>query len=160
MKLKLADWASVAEIIGTLAVVVSLLLLVRSVDQNTEVITASEANNIWESWRQVAVLPVLNNPQLAEVRSKVMDSQQLSAVEQIQWDVYLAAQIDLFAQLFERRNSGLIAEEYWGYWSSGFWAVWKSNEFARMYERNRDYYSAAFQEYVDSEVIERGLSER
>lgn len=160
MKLKLADWASVAEIIGTLAVIVSLLLLVRSVDQNTEVITASEANNIWESWRQVAVLPVLNNSQLAEVRSKVMDSQQLSTVEQIQWDVYLSAQIDLFAQLFERRSSGLISEEYWGYWSGGFWAVWETNDFARIYDRDRDYYSATFKEYVDSEVIERGLSGR
>jgi hypothetical protein len=91
MKLKLAEWASISEIIGMLAVVVSLLLLVRSVDQNTEVITASEAKNIWESWRQIAVLPVRNNPQLAEVHSKVLDSQQLSTMERRQWDVYLSA---------------------------------------------------------------------
>jgi hypothetical protein len=158
MKLKLAEWASVSEIIAAVAVVVSLLLLVRSVDENTEVITASEANNIWESWRQIAVLPVLNNPQLAEVHSKVLESQPLSSMEQRQYDVYLAAQIDLFAQLFERRNSGLVSEEYWGYWEHGFWADWEVRNFARIYEGNRDYYSADFVEYVDSEVADRGLA--
>ena len=157
MKLKLAEWANISEIVGTLAVVVSLLLLVRSVDQNTKVITASEANNIWDSWRQIAVLPVLNNAQLADVSSKVLDSQELSIAEQRQWDVYLSAQIDLFAQLFERRNSGLISAEYWDYWENGFWSDWKIRDFARIYEGSRDYYSDAFKNYIDSQIVERRL---
>lgn len=157
MKLKLADWASISEIVGTLAVVVSLLLLVRSVDQNSKVIAAAEENNIWDTWRQIAVLPLLNNPEMAELRSKVLDSEELSTMEQRTWDAYISAQVDLFAQLFDRRVSGLISSDYWDSWESGYWVDWEENGYARIFESNRGYYSAAFNEYVDSQVRARGL---
>ncbi len=40
--------------------IVSLGFVVKSIDQNTKVIEAAEANKIWEVWREVAVLPALN----------------------------------------------------------------------------------------------------
>jgi len=160
MKKKLSDWASIAEIIGTLAIVVSLLLVVRSVDQNSRVIAAGEANNIWQAWRQVAVLPIISGGELAAVKSKVLNSESLSNVEEVQWDAYLSGQIDIFAQLFDRHNSGLISPDYWSYWDNGFWVDWDENDFARIYESNREYFDPAFREYVDTQVIERGLAER
>ncbi len=42
------------------AVIVSLGFVVKSIDQNTKAIEAAEANNIWEVWREVAVLPALH----------------------------------------------------------------------------------------------------
>lgn len=84
MKLKLSDWASIAEIIGTVAVVFSLLLVARSVDQNTRVVESVEASKIWEAWRDVVVLPVIAGGELADVHAKVSNSQALSDSEQIQ----------------------------------------------------------------------------
>lgn len=50
--------------------------------------------------RQIAVLPILDNPELAEVNMKVLDSEQLSKAEQGQWDVYLSAQVDIIERGF------------------------------------------------------------
>ena len=47
-KLKLTEWAAVSEIIGTVAVVISLLFLAFSVNRNTVVMQASNDNFVYE----------------------------------------------------------------------------------------------------------------
>ncbi len=87
-------WTTIAEIAGTVAVIVSVSFVIRSIDQNTRAIEAAEANNIWEAWREVHVLPVINNPEFAAIYAKVRDSENLSATEQIQWNRYQAGVSD------------------------------------------------------------------
>ena len=60
-------WAAIAEIAGTVVVIVSLLFVIQSIDQNTKAIEAAEANNIWAAWREVGIMPVINNPEFAAV---------------------------------------------------------------------------------------------
>ncbi len=87
-------WAAIAEIAGTVAVIVSLVFVIRSIDQNTKAIEAAESNNIWAAWREVGVLPIINNPEFAAVYAKVRDSESHSATEHIQWDRYQAGVSD------------------------------------------------------------------
>jgi hypothetical protein len=47
-KLNLTEWAAVSEIIGTVAIVISLLFVAYSVNQNTAVMQASNDDFIYE----------------------------------------------------------------------------------------------------------------
>ena len=42
-------WTTIAEIAGTVAVIVSLSFVIRSIDQNTRAFETAEADNIWEA---------------------------------------------------------------------------------------------------------------
>ena len=46
MNTRVREWATYAEIIASIAVVISLVFVVKSIDQNTKAIEAAEMNNI------------------------------------------------------------------------------------------------------------------
>jgi len=46
MKQKLSDWASIAEIFASLAVVITLIILILGVRENTEIVRASSYNDL------------------------------------------------------------------------------------------------------------------
>jgi len=151
MNQRLSTWTGIAEIVGTAAVVISLAFVIRSIDQNTKAIEAAEANNIWQAWREAALLPVINNSDFAAINAKVLNSEALSDVEQLQWDRYLGGQIDIWAQLFDLRSNDLISEDIWSYWDLGFVRSWDPSH-ERVWERSREIYDPEFQVYVDSQV--------
>jgi hypothetical protein len=151
MKRHLSDWASVAEITGTIAVVISLVFVVKSIDLNTKAVEAAEANNIWQAWRETAQLPLINDATFAAISAKVRSSQPLTEVEQIRWDTFIAAQIDMWAQLFDLQRNGLISQSIWSYWDVGFIEAWSAGH-ARVWQRNRGIYDPSFQKYVDSNI--------
>ena len=151
MKRHLSDWASVAEIIGTIAVVISLVFVIKSIDQNTKAVEAAEANNIWQAWRETAQLPLVNDPSFAAINAKVESSQPLTNVEQIRWDTFIAAQIDIWAQLFDLQRNGLISQNIWSYWDVGFVQAW-SDGHSRVWRKNRGIYDPSFQSYVESNI--------
>ena len=47
VRVQIWGWASIAEVVGTIAVVISLVFVVLSIKQNTRAIEAAEMNNIW-----------------------------------------------------------------------------------------------------------------
>ena len=149
MKSRVAEWASIAEIIGTIAVVVSLVFVVRSIDQNTKAIEAAEANNIWQAWRETAQLPVINSADFAAINAKVLNSESLTEIEQIRWDRHMAAQIDIWAQLYDLRSSDLISQDLWRYWDTGFAQEWGA-EHQRIWEGIRGAYDPDFQAHIES----------
>ncbi len=153
-------WAAIAEIAGTVIVIVSLLFVIKSIDQNTKAIEAVEANNIWAAWREVAILPVINNPEFAAVYVKINDSEGLSDAEQIQWDFYMGAQIDIWAQLFDLYKDGLISQEKWEYWDNGYWIVWQRNRIGEHWDGSAEMYDPDFQQYINSRRIELGLDQQ
>ncbi len=153
-------WAAIAEIAGTVAVIVSLAFVVKSIDQNTRAIEAAEANNIWEAWREVTILPVMNNPEFAAVLAKVRDSVNLSVTEQIRWNRYQSAQFDIWAQLFDLYKDDLISQEKWGYWDDGYWRGWQKNRFSETWERIGPMYDPDFRQHINSHRIELGVGEQ
>ena len=83
--LSLSEWAAIGEIIGTVAVVISLLFVVFSLNQNTAAIHGSTENIIFEMHADLTNQFMLD-PTLAEILVKMRgDSPQLSAIEAVRW---------------------------------------------------------------------------
>ena len=91
-KLRLSDWANIAEVIGAVAVVASLLYVGVQVQENTREIRATNRQQLvgraHESTNRFAV-----NPQLTTIIAKVADGDSLTASEALQYGYLIIFQL-------------------------------------------------------------------
>lgn len=115
-KLNLSEWASVGELVGTVAVVVSLLFLVHSVNQNTAAIQGSTENLVFERHTELTTHFMLD-PSLAEILVKMRgENPQLTDVEAVRWEKYQLNLIDTWALAYNRHARDLLASKQWHEW--------------------------------------------
>ena len=79
-KLNLTEWAAVAEIMGTIAVVLSLLFVVYSVKQNTAVMQASNDNFLYQV-QFARERDIVSSPGMAAVYAKLRRDEELTDEE-------------------------------------------------------------------------------
>ena len=86
-KSDLSRWAAISEIVATVAVVISLLLVAYSTKRNTDEMETANANFLYQIDEQItADLSV--SPQLASIYIKVAKKEALTEIEKFQY-VYL-----------------------------------------------------------------------
>ena len=148
------------ELVGIAAIVVSLIFLTIEIRQNTRAIDAAEMNNIWSGWREAVILPVLENLQLADVLDRNTRGESLTAAESVQMFLYRVGQFDIWAQLFDLHKDGLITDEKWGYWESGFWNMLEISKMEDVWPAISTNYDPAFGAYVTEGFEKRAKPER
>ena len=86
-KLNLTEWAAVSEIIGTVAVVTSLLFVAFSINHNTAVMQATNDNFVYEL-QYARVRDIVGSPGMASIYVKIDQNEELSAEEEkrFYWD--------------------------------------------------------------------------
>jgi len=105
VNMNLAEWAAVAEILGMVTVIVSLLLVVRSISQNTAAMHTANDNFIYE--RQDAILTTLvTDPSMAELQIKHQNNEQLSEVEHVRMWNQLFRDMLMWELAFNRLEAG------------------------------------------------------
>ena len=110
---KVRTWAALAEIVGTVAVIISLVFVIRSIDQNTKAIEATAMDNINAAWRESVLTTTLNNSPFAATIAKARGGDPLSPGEQVQWSTYMAAKLDIWSQMHDLYESGIVSQENW-----------------------------------------------
>jgi hypothetical protein len=134
-KLLLTEWAAIGELVGTAAVVISLLFLAYSVGQNTEAVQGSMENLIFE---QHAVLQnhFITDPTMAELYVRMGgEDPQLTDIEQVRWDTHQVNFLDLWALAFTRHEEGLLADDPWSGWNVYFIYVFSKGPEKLSFER-------------------------
>ncbi len=123
-KLSLADWASVAQIAGTVAVVISLLLVASSLERNTAAVSGQTADDVYNAMEQIN-FTVLDSPELllVTIRGKD-DSAGLSQLEREQYKLWVVTHLNIWERMLVRVNEGLIKPETIEGWPEWFeeWA--------------------------------------
>ena len=116
-KLALRDWASVAEIIGTIAVVVSLLFVAYSVNHNTEVLQSLNDNLLYE-YDEHGISDIVNDPSMAAILVKLDNNEPLTATENERFLQYRYRTLNMWELAHDRYVEGLFPEEKWVGWSA------------------------------------------
>ena len=145
MTMTLTEWAAVAEILGMVTVVAALLLVARSVTQNTAAMHTSNDNFLYE--RQDAIVATLvTDASLAELQVKHENKEQLSDVEHVRLWNQLFRDMLMWELAFVRFNEGLFSTAQWNNWDKvytieflgefppSWWAEarpWVTNDFAK-----------------------------
>ena len=122
-KLSLSQWASVAEIGGTVAVVISLIFVVISLERNTAALSAENADDLYDAFRQIELV-VLNNSELANITVRgASDPDSLSQAETEIYKMWATQYLDLWERTLVREKEGLIQpgtlegwDEWYGDW--------------------------------------------
>jgi hypothetical protein len=116
----LTEWAAAGEIVGTVAVVISLLFVAYSINRNTDATQASSENILFERHTELANQFMLD-PTLAELMVKRRNGNtDLTEVEVIRWEKYELNMLDIWALAHSRYKRELLSEDQWETWDRYF----------------------------------------
>ena len=111
-KLKLGEWAALAEIVGTIAVVLSLALVIVSIRQNTAVVRAANESfhyDLTDRW----LSDLLANPKVTENWEKLVQGESLTPTERSQVMIMIARSMNVWENAYTNYKSGLLSEDQW-----------------------------------------------
>lgn len=117
----LSELASIAEIIASIAVVISLLFVGVQIYNNTAVIRASQSNDLYDALREVEVA-VLSNPHLMNAVDKGMAGRrsEMSEEEIVYFQNYISQSFTVWEQAYSRASDGLMSDENYRAWEANF----------------------------------------
>jgi hypothetical protein len=117
----LRDWAAISEIIAAVAVSVSLVFVVISVNRNTVELQAQNINDLYDSLREIE-MTVLADVELAEIVRLVeagsFDS--LSETDAFRYTVFMTQHLAIWEQVYSRRQDESVSAEVYGGWLEYF----------------------------------------
>ena len=146
--------AGIAEIIASIAVVVSLLFVVYSIDQNTEALQATNDNFIYELQSQ-RLRDVSSDNEFASIIVKFRTGENLTQAETLRYRLWMVGELNMWEMAYIRRKNGLLPEAQWRAWNGG-WTVTMPNNFPEeWWLEDRFQYNNEFVEHVDAIYAEK-----
>jgi hypothetical protein len=119
-KLNLSEWAQVGEVVGMIGVVMSLLIVAYSVNQNTEALQGDNGNIIFERHAQLSTLFMTDSSLATILVKKDGADPELTDIEAVRWERYQLNLLDIWAMAFNRHRQELLGDEQWSAWNSYF----------------------------------------
>ena len=156
--MKLEKWALIAEIVGSVAIVITLVILIVELRGNTDEMRAATLANI-AARSQAIPLAASTSPELALLWLKLTEGGELSHTELAQAQQMFIVTLKLAEESFIAHRDGRLDDEVWQtridlvllYLARqemrDFWAVFRTRGLA----------VPGFLEYVDQAMTQRGL---
>jgi hypothetical protein len=111
-KLQLSEWASFAEIISALAVIISLLYVGYQINENTSEVRAANRQQLVNRAHS-ATMGFATSPELAAVMAKVAAGAELTPPERSQYAYTVRAVLYDVQEAFLLHREGRLDAEYW-----------------------------------------------
>ena len=148
-KFSLTEWAALSEIIGTVAVVISLLFVVFSINHNTAVMQTTNDNFVYEL-QYARVRDIVGSPGMASIYVKLDQNEELTAEEQkrFYWDKI--QEVGTWEIAFNRYRDGMFSSELWEGWNNYYIASLTNQFSVESWTKVRDWYAVDFRSHVDS----------
>lgn len=117
----LSDWASIAEIVASITVVISLLFVGIQIRENTAEMRAAQSNDLYDAIRQVE-LTVLSNADLMMAVDKGFNGRRSEMTEEdvLYFRNYLVQSFTIWEQAYSRANDGLMSSDNYEGWEESF----------------------------------------
>ena len=154
-KLRLKDWAHIAEVVGGVAVILSLLFVGFQVRANTNEVRAANRQQL-VGRAHAAVRGFAADPQLANIIARAGAGDSLSAAERVQYGYVLRAVLYDVQEAFVLHGEGRLDDEFW-LTRSALVNAYLSNPVALdLYTRDRAQGTmlGEFTGWVDSMIVE------
>ena len=135
-KFTLSEWASIAEIIGAVAVVLSLIYVGIQVRENTSEIRASNRQALINRSMQ-AVGNAAGNSELALALSKPAEGVPLSPAELAQYQYFVRGMLYDVQEGFLLHQEGRLDDEYWRTRAAIVLAYLSAPQAREVYERDK-----------------------
>jgi hypothetical protein len=123
-KLNLSEWAALAEVVGMLGVIISLVFLVIGINRSTAEATAGTSQGFFDAVQTVEMAVSSDAEWSAIVVAGRKEGARLSEIEQFRYDAYVISMVDNWDLLQSRFDDGLMKLEILEGWDEYFseWA--------------------------------------
>jgi len=142
---KLSDWASIAEIVSSIAIIVTLVLLIAEVRGNTSAVRAATFQSVSDSIAGMGDFAL--DRELVGVFSKGLQTGLDDPLEETQFGLILASMVRRFENAYYQRD--LIEPELWQGIQNSLDRLVSGQGFGIWWNEWRLLFSADFQELVD-----------
>jgi hypothetical protein len=148
-KLNLTEWAAAAEIFGTVAIIVSLIFVAYSVNQNTAAMQASNDNFLYEL-QFARGRDIVSSPGMATLYAKLRRNEELSEeeYERFYWDKL--QDLSSWELAFNRHRDGLFSTTQWDGWDNYFETTFVGQFPKESWTEVREWYADDFAGHVDA----------
>ena len=151
--MKLSDWAHVAEIVGAVAVIVTLAYLAVQIEQNTIAVEASTRQGRLDFGRQQAEL-LITQPGLARlVMGAEQDTSALNDEERLLFYEFTTWRMATWELTYLEYIDGLIDEELWLAWD-GYYMLFVEGKpgYRTFFIDTRQQWDSRFMAHVDKSL--------
>lgn len=150
-KLDLSGWAAVSEIVGSVAVVLSLLFVGYSVTRNTLALQAANDNFIFQI--QDGILGDLaRDAELANIIFNGSSQVELSEIEEYRYSTHGLRDMIMWELAYVRHKEGLFSAEQWEVWDRAYAIQFKSDFTDQWWADNRQWVRDDFAKHVDAMI--------
>lgn len=147
-KRSLSDWAAIAEIVGTVAVLVSLVFVVVSIRQNTAELRLQNENFLYEL-QDSAQADFVSNPWLVDITVKRANGEQLTPSEKLRFFANTVRAVNLWEMIFFWHQDGHMDDQAWADWDEFYTSEVTYYMTKEEWTEVRSTYSPGFVEHVD-----------
>ena len=152
--LGLSGWAAIAEIVAGIGVVISLLVVAYTVQQNTIALESGRDDMIYQAVRDLQIAQT-TSPELANAIARMRQDESLSATQVVVWEGYQTLHLNIWENAFIHWNDGLIDDDVWNGWDKYFVAYLsdaKEGLSIDTWTGIRDWYEVDFVTHVENSL--------
>lgn len=149
---KLKQWAALSEIIASIAVVISLVFVIISLERNTTEMSAANTNDLYDSLREIE-LAVAVDAEFTEIVRQVVTGhyEDLSEQEAYRYSFYALQHLSIWEQMHARYLDGSVSPSSYESWREYFRLFTRQSLPVSLWRERRDWFnSPGFQAEVDS----------
>ena len=151
--LDLSGWAALAEIVATVAVVLSLLLVAYSIKRNTDEMETSNSNFLYQLDAQIAG-DLSRDVRLVTMILKMEQKETLTDVEKIQYVAFQERYLGLLEIAWTQYKRGSLAFIDWRDWDKYLSDFVTDGLPKEWWIERRSRYKPEFAKHVDSKYVE------
>ena len=151
-KLSLREWSSLAEVIASVAVVISLVFVAYSINRNSHILQATNDSLIFEIQDSI-MGQVAGDPAMASILSKLERGQEITATEAKQWQWHLWRWLSAWELAFNRHEDELMTDDRWEAWDRSFKSLLldpQTGYAEELWQVERNDYGLRFSVHVDA----------
>ncbi len=137
-KLRLTDWASIAEVVGAFGVVISLIYVGLQVRDNTEEVRATNRQQLIGRAHS-ATIGAATSPELAAAIAKLTNGETLTPAEKVQYGYFVRALMYDVQEAFLLRQEERLDENYWRTRSALFESAMIQEAARSVYDRDKEF---------------------
>jgi hypothetical protein len=152
-KLNLTQWAAVAEIIGTAAVILSLLFVAHSINRNTAEIRLSNDTFLYQT-NDSSLAEIAKDPEMAVFFAKRDFGLEFAAPELARAFYFKFREVNQWEQAFYWHKDGLFSDRQWDGWNRSFSSGFAATFPEEWWRAIKHFYAEDFAGHVEKQYRE------
>ena len=153
------DLGAIGELIGSIAVVVTLIYLAQQIRQNTRQLHVSNSQNSVENHYNLVTPLAMDKEFLKKWKKAGSHFDELDEDEQDQFVMYEWRALSSWRHYHQLRESGLVTDSHWHELTWVFENVGQRGSMRAAWKMYRTSYSLDFREFMDTYLLEESAND-